>query len=108
MSNNLWLDARGVAAGTADLKASGDDLKSKFTELAAATSRINDLAAAKPAGTDETGTEFDKTHQELLAGFIEQGKQVADVIKGLGLDAEQALVFFTKTDLESADDLKLD
>jgi hypothetical protein len=108
MSNNLWFDARGVVAGTADLKASGAELTAKFTELANAAARINDLVAAKPAGTDDTGTEFDTTHQKLMAGFIEQGKQVGELVKGLGQDGEMALAMFTKTDLESADDMKLD
>jgi hypothetical protein len=108
MSNNLWFDARGVVAGTADIKASGTELTSKFTELANAAARINDLVAAKPAGTDDTGTEFDTAHTKLMAGLVEQGKQVGDLVKGLGEDAEMALAMFTKTDIESADDMKLD
>ena len=107
MSNNLWYDPRGVVAGTADIKASGTELTARFTELATAAARINDLVAAKPAGTDDTGTEFDAAHQKLMAGFVEQGKQVGDLVKGLGVDAEMALAMFTRTDLESADDLKL-
>lgn len=107
MSNNLWYDPRGLVAGTADIKASGTELTAKFTELAAATARINDLVAAKPAGTDDTGTEFDSAHQQLMAGFIEQGKQVGDLVRDLGVDAETAMAMFTRTDLESADDLKM-
>jgi hypothetical protein len=107
MANNLWFDSRGVIAGTADLKASGKELSDAFTKLNNAASRIASLSAEKPAGTDETGTEFDKTHAELLDGLVKQGKEVGELVTSLGADAEKALAFFTKTDLESADDLKL-
>ena len=108
MANNLWFDSRGVIAGTSDMKASGKELSEAFTKLNDAGSRLAALAAEKPAGTDDTGTEFEKTYNELLTGLVKQGKEVGELVTGVGGDAEKALAIFTKTDLESADDLKLD
>lgn len=108
MSNNLWFDSRGVIAGTSDLKASGKELTEAFDKLTDAGTHVTTLAAEKPAGTDDTGTEFEKTYNELLDGLVKQGKEVGELLTGVGGDAEKALALFTKTDLESADDLKLD
>lgn len=107
MSNYLWFDSRQVISGTTDLVTTGNTVKTEFKKLTG-LSRIAQLEQGDPAGTDDTGQEFQKWYDQFKATIMQQGDQVGDAIVELGTTTEKILAMFTAIDLESAEDLQLD
>jgi hypothetical protein len=108
MGDNLAFNARYVMTGANDIKTSGESMKSAFESLSQGWHPTTALEAQNPAGTGEDGAEFRKWYDAAKKDLIDQGKEISGYVVQIAQSTNTALASFVKTDLESADDLKIE
>ncbi|ASW57110.1 hypothetical protein [Plantactinospora sp. KBS50] len=89
-----------VAARNAasNLNTAGQQLAGRWAQL---VGRIDELNGAKPWGTDQPGTEFNKNYLDDKApakNVLTDGKELVDRFQGLGVDVASAVDGTVDTD----------
>ncbi|GAA3230641.1 hypothetical protein ACFO1B_26965 [Dactylosporangium siamense] len=106
MSNYIWFDGKQVAAGTRDIKVSGDAILDAFTRLTQGGSPITAIDSGTPGGNDSAGREFLKWYTEGKTALAKIGKDIGEAVVDMSKNTDLAVAAFVKEDLESADDMK--
>lgn len=106
MASELSLNAKYVVNGTADIRASGQALSTEAAGIK--TGQISNLDAGKPAGTDDTGNQFEQWYHQRKDDIAKMMADTSEYIVDFANNADMAVASFVKTDLDSADALKIE
>ncbi|MDP9799515.1 hypothetical protein J2S43_008027 [Catenuloplanes nepalensis] len=99
--SDLHLDSARAAQAAHDLTDAGADLRARSRSAA---TRIHDLSADPPWGTDEIGAAFESRYREIESRLLTAAENAGTQVEGLGESATLAVRRVTTTD-ETNDEL---